>query len=105
MKRAELVKLVEDSASKAATPIPMRDKILAAVSDPSVTKVARGDWRRYISDGEWCFCPAALAGLATPTGPKDDLEALECAAVERFASHFDDLSRDREHGHEFIEVE
>lgn len=102
MKRAELIRIVDDTARTASIPIPMREQLVKAVSDPSVKRVARGDWRQY--NGGECFCPAALAGLATPTGPKSTMSPLEWAAVERFANSFDVATRDITQWDTVIEV-
>jgi hypothetical protein len=75
--RAELVAVVERVADDENVAPGLRAKLVAAVSDPAVTRVARGS---YSHDG--ARCPAALAGLQYEPGAID------------FAYRFDDLTAD-----------
>jgi hypothetical protein len=60
MTRSTLVEIVRGAAAHAQYDEDTANRIVAAVSDPSITRVARGDW--FAADG--AECPLCLAGIA-----------------------------------------
>lgn len=108
MKRDQLIEVVRASGKDASTPDDILDKIVAAVSNPSVKWVARGDWTASVPGTEGflaCGCPATIAGFCTPTGPKDELDPRTWKAVEEFANSFDVFTLDPATYSGVIEVE
>lgn len=86
MTRSELIELVSRSADDAGLITTDKNAVIAAVSNPSVTRVACGSWFVFDSANEMpCGCPAALGyGLSY-----NENESRLPLAAHRLAESFD----------------
>lgn len=93
------MQIVTSCADRAGLLTTDRDALVKAVSNPSVTRVARGHW---MSDG--CKCPAYLAGLVTLLETDEDPCGV-AMQVDDFVTAFD-MATSKVTGYApFIEIE
>ena len=93
MKRADLIALVEKAADLAALPQPEKGKIVEAISNPSVTRVARGDFEVAVN-GTVCHCPLALAGFYDFQERVIDGTKIDVSRATEFYTAYDHLTHD-----------
>jgi hypothetical protein len=86
MKRSELIEIIKTAAGKSSLPEEATEKLVAAVSNPRITSVSRGQWVSPYGD---CACPAVLAGLADRDGYNKGWGVME------FVGAFDALTRNK----------
>lgn len=99
MQRTELIEIVRHAAFHAEMADESTSKLVEAVSDSSVTKVARGVME---SRDRSCVCPLVLAGLY---GLGTDTYTTDRVSVDAFWYHYDNITRELVSGCDIIQIE